>query len=133
MLIHEIHASGAVDSSGNPRYPNGLTICSYGARPTTFDVAFPGNLEDCNACHVNKSYYPVSGPQLLGPTIESNNRTTLTDDVAISPNAAICSSCHTSQTAKEHMIQNGGNFAAGKTAAGALVSSSVETCALCHG
>lgn len=133
VLIHAIHASGAVDASGNPRYPNGLTICSYGARPKTFDVAFPGNLEDCNACHVNKSYYPAIGAQLQGPTIESNNRTTLTDDVAISPNAAICSSCHTSQTAEEHMIQNGGNFAAGKTATGALVSPSVETCALCHG
>ena len=63
----------------------------------------------------------------------SNNRTTLTDDVVISPNAAVCSSCHTSVTAKEHMIQNGANFAATKTATGALVSASVETCALCHG
>ena len=31
------------------------------------------------------------------------------------------------------MIQNGGDFAAGKDDTGALVSSSVETCELCHG
>lgn len=133
VLIHEIHASGATDASDNPRYPNGLTICSYGARPTTFKVAYPGNLEDCNACHVNSSYYPVNDATVEGVTVVSNDRTTLSDDVVISPNAAICSSCHTSQTAKEHMIQNGANFAATKTAAGALISSSVETCALCHG
>ncbi len=132
VLIHEIHASGATDSNGNLRYPNGLTICSYGARATTFDVAFPGNLSDCNACHVNTSYYPVSA-QVQGPTIVSNNRTTLADDAAVSPNAAICSSCHTSQVAREHMIQNGGDFDAAKTATGALVSPTVETCALCHG
>lgn len=133
VLIHEIHASGALNSAGDARYPSGLTICSFGARPTTFDVAYPGNLEDCNACHVNNSYYPVNDAEVEGPTIVSNNRTTLADDVAVSPNAAICASCHTSQLAQEHMIQNGGNFAAGKTAAGALVSPSTETCALCHG
>jgi cytochrome c553 len=31
------------------------------------------------------------------------------------------------------MIQNGANFTAAKTASGALISSSVETCAICHG
>jgi hypothetical protein len=31
------------------------------------------------------------------------------------------------------MRQNGGDFAAGKTDAGVLVSAGVETCALCHG
>ncbi len=135
IFIHEIHASGAVDAAGNLRYPNGLTICSFGARPQTFNVAYPGNLEDCNACHVNNSYYPVSDAQALGPTVglDPTARTTLTDDVAVSPNAAICASCHTSQTAEEHMIQNGGDFTATKSATGALVPSSVETCALCHG
>ena len=133
VLIHEIHASGAVDASGAARYPSGVTICSYGGRPTTFDVAYPGNLQDCNACHVNASYYPVSRSAVEGTTIVSNDRTTLADDVVVSPNAAVCSSCHTSATAKQHMIQNGADFAATKTALGALVAPSTETCALCHG
>ena len=133
VFIHEIHASGATSAAGTLRYPNGVTICSFGARPTTFQVAYPGNLEDCNACHVNSSYYPVDDSKVQGTTVVSGNRTMLTDDVVISPNAAVCSSCHTSVTAREHMIQNGANFDATKTATGALVSASVETCALCHG
>jgi OmcA/MtrC family decaheme c-type cytochrome len=138
-LIHEIHASGSTDSSGNPLYPNGLTICSFGGRPTTFDVAYPGNLEDCDACHVNSGYYPVDDTKVQGTTIVSNSPTTLTDDVVISPNAAVCSACHVDNLAMQHMIQNGANFNATKTATGALVSVSstgapiVETCALCHG
>lgn len=133
VMIHEIHASGATDSSGNPRYPNGITICGFGARANTFDVAYPGNLRDCKACHVNDSYYPVDDAVVQGTTVVSNDRTTLTDDVVISPNAAVCSSCHTGTTARQHMIQNGANFGATKTVSGALVSSSTETCALCHG
>jgi OmcA/MtrC family decaheme c-type cytochrome len=131
--IHQIHASGATDASGNPIYPNGVTICGFGARPTTFDVQFPGNIEDCNACHVNNGYYPVDDSKVQGTTIVSNSPTTLTDDVVISPNASVCSACHTDSLAMQHMIQNGANFTATKTATGALVSSSVETCAICHG
>ena len=133
VLIHEIHASAAVNASGTLRYPNGVTICGYGASPTTFNVAYPGNLEDCDACHVNSSYYPVNDAVVEGTTVVTNDRTTLADDVVISPNAAVCASCHTSALAQQHMIQNGGNYAATKTAAGALVSGSTETCALCHG
>jgi OmcA/MtrC family decaheme c-type cytochrome len=144
VLIHEIHASGASDSSGNPLYPNGVTICSFGARPSTFSVGYPGNLEDCDACHIsgtgstNGTYYPVDDSMVQGTTTVSNDRTTLTDDVVTSPNTAVCSSCHTDATAKAHMMQNGGNFTATKTAAGALVSTVngsplVETCSLCHG
>lgn len=133
VMIHEIHASGATDSSGDPLYPNGVTICSFGASPSTFKVAYPGNLADCNACHVNGSYYPVNDATVQASTIVSNDRTTLADDVAITPNAAVCSSCHTDPTAREHMLQNGANFTAAKTVSGSLVSASVETCAICHG
>ena len=133
VLIHEIHASAALNVSNTLRYPSGVTICSFGATPTTFQVAYPGNLQDCNACHVNSSYYPVNDAVVEGTTVVSNDRTTLADDVVISPNAAVCASCHTSTLAQQHMIQNGGNFAATKTATGALVSGSTETCALCHG
>lgn len=138
VFIHEVHASGATDSSGNPLYPDGVTICSYGARPTTFDVLYPGNLEDCNGCHVGSSYYPVDDSVVQGTTTVSNDRTTLTDDVVTSPNAAVCSSCHTDATSRAHMVQNGGNFTATKTATGVLVSTEngsalVETCSLCHG
>ena len=32
-----------------------------------------------------------------------------------------------------HMIQNGGDFEAGKAADSSLISAGVETCELCHG
>jgi hypothetical protein len=35
--------------------------------------------------------------------------------------------------AHEHIKQNGGDFNAGKTADGKLISTGTETCALCHG
>ena len=61
------------------------------------------------------------------------NAASPTDDTVISPNAAVCSTCHVSDLAKQHMMQNGGDFAATKAADSALISSEVETCALCHG
>jgi mono/diheme cytochrome c family protein len=66
-------------------------------------------------------------------TVDAGARTTLADDRAVSPNASACSACHTSSLAKVHMEQNGGDFSAGKTEEGAIVSAGVESCAVCHG
>ena len=51
----------------------------------------------------------------------------------MSANARASSTCHVSGLAREHMIQNGGDFAATKAADSSLISSGVETCQLCHG
>ena len=132
VLIHKIHASG--DTAA---YTSGVTICSFGGRPTVFNVLYPSSanasLGNCAACHNSGTYYPVDPAVIQGTTIHANNRQILTDDVVVSPNAAVCSSCHTDTTAMNHMTQNGGNFAATKTAAGALNPGSTETCSLCHG
>jgi OmcA/MtrC family decaheme c-type cytochrome len=80
------------------------------------------------------TFYPVDPAQVLATTMDASaDRSTLTDDVATSPNTAVCSSCHTESDAAEHMRQNGGDFAAGKNDAGALISAGTETCAVCHG
>jgi OmcA/MtrC family decaheme c-type cytochrome len=55
------------------------------------------------------------------------------DDVVVSPNTSACSGCHVSDLAKQHMMQNGGDFNARKAADSSLISSGVETCELCHG
>jgi OmcA/MtrC family decaheme c-type cytochrome len=130
-MIHAIHASG-VDGSGREGEP--FPICGFGNTPFVFEVGYPGRLNNCEGCHKANTYYPVDPAVVLATTMDAGaNRAILTDDVAISPNAAVCSSCHTSSLAAEHMRQNGGDFAAGKTNTGALVSSGSETCALCHG
>jgi OmcA/MtrC family decaheme c-type cytochrome len=129
-MIHAIHASG-VDGSGRVGDP--FQICGFSGA-FTFEVGYPGRLKNCEGCHLADTYYPVDPARVLATTMDAGaDRSTLTDDVAITPNAAVCSSCHTSSLAAEHMTQNGGDFSAGKTDTGALVSSGSETCALCHG
>lgn len=129
-MIHKIHASG-VDGSGRVGEP--FRICGN-AGAYLFEVGYPGRLNNCEGCHLADTYYPVDPTVRLATTMDAGaDRSTLVDDVAISPNASVCSSCHTSALAAEHMRQNGGDFAAGKTDTGAIVSSGVETCQLCHG
>jgi len=120
-MVHAIHA-------GN------TGICGFrsSAHPY-FDVVYPGRLNNCEGCHEPGAYYPVDPGEILGTTVDSNDPTTPVDDRVISPNSAVCSSCHTSDLAREHMVQNGGDFNATKAADSSLISSGVETCNVCHG
>jgi len=129
-MIHAIHASG-IDGSGRVGDP--FQICGYGGA-YTFEAGYPGRLRNCEGCHLADTYYPVDPARVLATSMDAGaDRSTLVDDGAISPNTAVCSSCHTDSLAAEHMRQNGGDFAAGKTDTGVLVSSGFETCQLCHG
>jgi OmcA/MtrC family decaheme c-type cytochrome len=125
-MIHRIHASGA---TGVP-----YGVCGFGNSTHVFDVAYPGHLNNCEGCHEADGYFPVDPAAVLGTTISVGaDPASPIDDVVISPNAAVCSSCHVSDLAKTHMEQNGADFAATKAADSTLVSSGVESCALCHG
>jgi OmcA/MtrC family decaheme c-type cytochrome len=123
-MIHQIH-------SGN------TGVCGYNnSAHSYFDVVYPGHLNNCEGCHVEDrdTFYPVDPAKVLATTVlTGDDRSILSDDVAISPNTSVCSSCHSDFLAAEHMKQNGGDFEAGKDETGALVSSEVETCELCHG
>jgi OmcA/MtrC family decaheme c-type cytochrome len=123
-MVHRIHA-------GN------VGICGYRNSAHDYNgLVYPGRLNNCEGCHVadKDTYYPVDPSAVLATTINTGaDRSILTDDVAISPNASVCSSCHTSDLAKNHMTQNGGDFMAGKDDTGALISTGNETCQLCHG
>jgi len=123
-MVHQIHSG----TTG---------ICGYNnSAHSYFDVEYPGHLNNCEGCHRPGTYFPVDAAQVLATTIDTGaNRAILTDDTAISPNTSVCSGCHEHQDAIdfEHMVQNGGDFEAGKDNTGALVSSGVETCELCHG
>lgn len=123
-MIHGIH-SGSVG------------LCGFGnSAHSYFDLVYPGRLNNCEGCHLAGTYYPVDPATVLATTVDIGaDRSSTVDDVAISPNTSVCSSCHQHKTdiAFEHMMQNGGDFAAGKDNTGALISSGVETCQLCHG
>jgi OmcA/MtrC family decaheme c-type cytochrome len=120
-MVHAIHA-------GN------TGICGFrsSAHPY-FDVVYPGRLNNCEGCHEPGAYYPVEPGEILGTTVDSNDPTTPVDDRVISPNTAVCASCHTGEQARQHMVQNGGDFNATKAADSTLISSGVETCSVCHG
>ena len=131
VMIHSIHASGA---RGVP-----YEVCGFRNSVHVYDVHYPGHVNNCDGCHMNKgnirdTYYPVAPGAILGTTVDVGaDVTTPIDDTVISPNTAVCSTCHVSALAAQHMIQNGGDFAATKAADSSLISSGVETCQLCHG
>jgi len=130
-MIHAIHGSGH-DGSGREGAP--FEVCGFGSSAILFEVGYPGRLRNCEGCHLANTYYPVDPATVLGTTMDvGGDLASPTDDVVISPNSAICSACHVSDLAAQHMIQNGGDFAATKAADSTLISSGVETCALCHG
>lgn len=121
-MVHRIHA-------GN------VGVCGY--RNSAHDytgVVYPGRLNNCEGCHLDGTYYPVDPGDVLATSVDAGaDWSTLLDDVAISPNTAVCSSCHMDDLARNHMIQNGGDFTAGKDDTGAMISAGSETCQLCHG
>jgi len=121
FMIHQIHSAN-------------FQVCGFGNSVNDFtDLRFPGKLNNCEGCHRPNTYYPVDGALVQATTFDAGDRTTFADDRAVSPNATVCSSCHTDTVAREHMEQNGGDFNAGKTVEGIMISSGVETCTLCHG
>jgi OmcA/MtrC family decaheme c-type cytochrome len=121
FMIHQIHSANA-------------KVCGFANSIHDFtDLRFPGKLNNCEGCHRPGTYYPVDGALVQATSILTFDRTRLDDDVAVSPNASACSGCHTDSLAHVHMEQNGGDFNAGKTAEGVMISAGVETCALCHG
>jgi OmcA/MtrC family decaheme c-type cytochrome len=134
VMIHAIHAGGATGEI--------YEVCGFQNSVHSYDFVYPGRLNNCEGCHIAKddlgrgqspTYFPVDPGKVLGTTVDVGDDPTPIDDVVISPNTAVCSSCHVSDLAKQHMVQNGGDFNAGKAADSTLISSGVETCELCHG
>ncbi len=125
-MIHAIHAAGA---TGVP-----YEVCGFRQSSHVYDFHYPGRLDNCEGCHDQGTYFPVAAGTTLGTTVDVGaDVVSPTDDVVISPNSAVCSTCHVSDLAKQHMMQNGGDFNATKAADSTLISAGVETCELCHG
>jgi len=130
FMIHAMHASGHPSDEIGAQFD----VCGFGNSAHSFNFVTPGKVENCEGCHDRGTYYPVEPGVVLGTTVDAGaDLSTPTDDRVVSPNTSACSACHVSSLAAEHMKQNGGDFEATKAADSTLISSGVETCALCHG
>ncbi|MGA9574645.1 MAG: hypothetical protein WBS20_11940, partial [Lysobacterales bacterium] len=78
------------------------------------DVEYPGDLRDCDACHVNNSQQISDLPAGLLPTITPQALWS-----PMEPEAAACLSCHDSDDAAIHAYTNTSFFG--------------ESCSVCHG
>jgi OmcA/MtrC family decaheme c-type cytochrome len=142
MLIHSIHAS---EIREDPFIVYGF----FNSVHDFSDVEFPGDVADCETCHLEDTYtLPLSGSRLAttvdaGATVlvpnpfgaatfdDAGAAADPSDDGNITPVAAACSSCHDDATAQVHMELNGAAFSMTQPDIDAGVT--VETCEICHG
>lgn len=128
-MAHGIHASNYV------AYGNGNTKHDY------YEVTFPGQLNNCTACHAEDTYYQPSGDERPVTVGVGADRRIPSDDEFVTPFAAVCTPCHSTDLAQAHMTLNGAIIQDGDPNTvetidkGTYLSSppSVETCPICHG
>lgn len=134
FMIHAIHAQQNV-------------VYGFGNTPHDYrDITYPQELANCNACHLEGTYYPP-GEQTRSVTINTGaDRSDWRDDVAITPTAAACWSCHQgaptsiANLTRLHIMQNGGYLPSAtdtsvtkETLEAQSVSAFIESCGICHG
>jgi OmcA/MtrC family decaheme c-type cytochrome len=100
----------------------------HAARGDFAEVTFPGRVSNCLTCHEEGTYYGGRSEARAISTVP-NDPAFWNDDVATSTTAYACSTCHSSDSARNHMSQNGGLFDAAKT----QPQLGQETCEICHG
>jgi OmcA/MtrC family decaheme c-type cytochrome len=123
VLIHKIHRGEAL--ADKP-----YLVYGFGAPPTGYsvfdfsEVLFPGDLRDCEACHVEDTYLipPYPGPAL--PTVRTRLDPASGDPVPadppeVAPITAVCTACHDSDEAVAHADTQ-------------TAPDGVEACAVCH-
>ena len=107
-MIHKIHRGADLEN---------LPYIVYGYRSSVHDysdVHFPGDLRDCEACHVGDSYTLGAIPEDALPT--HSPAAAIPD---MEPITATCLSCHDSDSAASHALANSSDLG--------------ESCYTCHG
>ena len=97
-----------------------------GMRSNYADIKYPGDIGNCAQCHIEDENGVLSAALPLDSAVQP---LMLNDGSFTSPTAAICSACHTSDSAKNHMTQQGAVFMGTEEDA----TSGTESCATCHG
>lgn len=96
-----------------------------GQREGYESINYPGNLGNCAQCHSQQAGVLTAGLPLYAGV----KPLAITGDLYTSPTAAICSDCHASDSATNHMVQQGAVFKGSLADANALT----ESCTTCHG
>jgi OmcA/MtrC family decaheme c-type cytochrome len=134
-MIHGIHAANVVI------YGFGGSVHDY------THVTFPGELNNCGACHVGNSYYPndpdanlriattfisdnfddANFPDDVDPTVPRSPARAITlanqeDDLNRTFNATACLQCHTEDVSIQHAVANGSRLSIKQADDGTLQS-----------
>lgn len=104
-MIHKLHRGAELE--------NGYVVVRSRGTFDFSEVEFPGDLRNCEKCHVNDSYL-LPLPDDLLPTITSKSLWE-----PMQPIAAACLACHDGDDAASHAFANTSIFG--------------ESCATCHG
>lgn len=109
VLIHRVHRGAEATQP--------LQVYGFGNRLIDFShVEFPGNLADCQTCHVDGGYALPSGDGLQPTTVTAAGRVVS----SVLPAASVCSSCHDTVAVSGHAELQ-------------TTQSGIETCQVCHG
>jgi OmcA/MtrC family decaheme c-type cytochrome len=109
VMIHRLHSGGSI---ANP-----LVVYGGGGTPTSFsDVVFPGNLADCQTCHLPNTYGVPLADNVLPTTVTQSPTVVL----STLPTRSVCTACHDAKEAIGHTELQ-------------TTSSGIETCEVCHG
>ena len=127
-MIHGIHARAERD----PAYPfvdirNRTSGGVAGVLVNGAEITWPGNLKNCNKCHIGTSFaadLPTGvdfSTAKITTGVAGETRTDITGaratvanstDLVTSPIVGACGMCHNSDTARSHFVLNGGDVQA---------------------
>jgi OmcA/MtrC family decaheme c-type cytochrome len=105
-MVHKIHRGAELE--------NGYFVYGYRSAPHDYsEIEYPGDLRNCEACHVDGSYQLPLNPDLEPVTTPRDYWTPML------PETAACLSCHDGPSTAAHAESNTSDLG--------------EACATCHG
>ena len=117
VLIHEVHADKIRQSD--------VTIYGFGGSANVFPIAFPGQVGDCNICHVNASFQLPLQPVVHDTIIPTGGTTPKT--------IAVCTACHDTVKFDNSASQACGTGVTGPCNHSGGTQTGDAGCAACHG
>ncbi|MGH7900844.1 MAG: OmcA/MtrC family decaheme c-type cytochrome [Thermodesulfobacteriota bacterium] len=139
VMIHKIHRGEDLANKPYLLYaPPGGTFPNQFERADDFaEIRFPGDLRDCEACHLSGTHILNPGRGILGDGIllttnrefvRGETTKTVTETFFTSPIISVCTSCH-----DELGVNETGDALTGENHSIANIVASENDCVECHG